>query len=184
MGVDFTRVARPIIALNRKKTHSHLWYSMFHKISTWFGCDLTLKNYKLSWCQLCHHWWHRRLSLRQPPVLPVRTKLAILSEAVQVVIMTTSGAASEDKVGIITTLMTTSGAASEDKVGIITTLKSPYFCCGHIMNFNQIYTIILLILFRVISLALGQSFDSPSSIEVTLYLWVISGTQNGVMNAW
>ena len=31
---------------------------------------------ELSWCQLCCHWWHRRLSSRQPPVPPMTTKLA------------------------------------------------------------------------------------------------------------
>ena len=37
---------------------------------------MTLKT-KLSWCQLCRHWWHRRLSLWQPTVPPVTTKLAL-----------------------------------------------------------------------------------------------------------
>ena len=31
---------------------------------------------ELSWCQICCPWWHRRLSLRQPPVPPATTKLA------------------------------------------------------------------------------------------------------------
>ena len=30
---------------------------------------------EFSWCQICHHWWHRRLSLWQPSVPPVTTKL-------------------------------------------------------------------------------------------------------------
>ena len=34
------------------------------------------ENRKLSWCQLCRQWWRRRLSLRQPPVPPMTTKLA------------------------------------------------------------------------------------------------------------
>ena len=29
-----------------------------------------------SWCQLCHHYWHQSLSLRQPLMPPVMTKLA------------------------------------------------------------------------------------------------------------
>ena len=29
-----------------------------------------------SQCQLCYHWWHRRLSLWQPPVTPVTTTLS------------------------------------------------------------------------------------------------------------
>ena len=29
-----------------------------------------------SWCQLCRHWWHRMLSLWQPPVPPMTTNLA------------------------------------------------------------------------------------------------------------
>ena len=33
-------------------------------------------NQKLSWCRLCHHWWHQRLSSWQPLVPPVMTKLA------------------------------------------------------------------------------------------------------------
>ena len=31
---------------------------------------------ELSWCQLCCYWWHCRLSLWQPAVPPVTTKLA------------------------------------------------------------------------------------------------------------
>ena len=34
------------------------------------------ENLELLWCQLCSYWWHRRLSLRQPPVSPVTTELA------------------------------------------------------------------------------------------------------------
>ena len=37
---------------------------------------LTFKIYELSWCQLYHPWWHHRLSLWQPMVLPMMTKLA------------------------------------------------------------------------------------------------------------
>ena len=29
-----------------------------------------------TWCDFCRHWWHRRLSSRQPPVPPVTTKFA------------------------------------------------------------------------------------------------------------
>ena len=31
---------------------------------------------EMSWCQLCRYWWHQRLSLWQPLVPPVTTKLA------------------------------------------------------------------------------------------------------------
>ena len=34
------------------------------------------ENQELSWCRFCRHWWHRRLSSRQPPVPPVKTKSA------------------------------------------------------------------------------------------------------------
>ena len=33
-------------------------------------------NRELPWCQLCRHWWYRRLSSRQPAVPPMTTKLA------------------------------------------------------------------------------------------------------------
>ena len=33
------------------------------------------ENQDLLWCQLCHHWWHWRL-LWQPPVPPMKAKLA------------------------------------------------------------------------------------------------------------
>ena len=36
----------------------------------------TTENWQPSWCQLCCHWWHQRLLLRQPLVPPVTTKLA------------------------------------------------------------------------------------------------------------
>ena len=36
----------------------------------------TTENWQSSWCQLCCHWWHQRLLLRQPLVPPVTTKLA------------------------------------------------------------------------------------------------------------
>ena len=32
---------------------------------------------ELSWCHLCCHWWHWRLSSRQPPVPPITTKLLL-----------------------------------------------------------------------------------------------------------
>ena len=38
-------------------------------------CNNT-ENRELSWCQLCHNWWHCRLSLWQAAVPPVMTKLA------------------------------------------------------------------------------------------------------------
>ena len=47
--------------------------------------DIT-ENRKSSWCQLCHHWWHQRLSY-----------------------MTTSGATSDDKVGIMMTCFSVIG---------------------------------------------------------------------------
>ena len=31
---------------------------------------LAVKPREFSWCQLCRHWWHRRLSLWQPAVTP------------------------------------------------------------------------------------------------------------------
>ena len=34
------------------------------------------ENQELSWCQLCRHGWHSRLSWRQPPVPAITTKLA------------------------------------------------------------------------------------------------------------
>ena len=38
--------------------------------------DIT-EDQRSSWCQICRHWWHRRLSSqRQPPVPPVTTNLA------------------------------------------------------------------------------------------------------------
>ena len=37
--------------------------------------NIGTENRELSWCQFCSHWRHRRLSLRQPPVPSVTTKL-------------------------------------------------------------------------------------------------------------
>ena len=68
----------------------------------------TYWNHELSWCQLCHQWWHCRLSLWQPAVPPVATilhhcKLSTLSSlvALQDVITTTCSATSDNKVGIM-----------------------------------------------------------------------------------
>ena len=55
-------------------------YMSFHVGSWWQLCTtwnkmtvytfyMFTENWELSWCQICHHWWHRRL----PPVM---TKLA------------------------------------------------------------------------------------------------------------
>ena len=45
------------------------------------GCHFTDDIFKCifcewSWCQICHHWWHRRLSLWQPALPPGMTQLA------------------------------------------------------------------------------------------------------------
>ena len=45
-------------------------------------CVSFTEKQELQWCQLCHHWWHWRLSLWQPPVLPLKTKLASLQLSV------------------------------------------------------------------------------------------------------
>ena len=34
-----------------------------------------LQNREWYWCQLCRHWWQKRLSLWQPPLPPLTTKL-------------------------------------------------------------------------------------------------------------
>ena len=44
------------------------------------GCrydNIRCHQWRQSWCQLCRHWWYRRLSLRQHPVPPVTPKLAL-----------------------------------------------------------------------------------------------------------
>ena len=71
------------------------------------------KTWKWSWCQLCLHWWHQRLSSQQP-LNPgydnlwnlVTVTMLTLSSLVapEVVVTTTSGATSDDKVSIMTTL--------------------------------------------------------------------------------
>ena len=53
-----------------KSVGSGQWWN---KNSTWH--DFTTGNWESSWCQLCCHWWHCRLSW-QPAVPPVATKLA------------------------------------------------------------------------------------------------------------
>ena len=36
--------------------------SIWGQASTWGNGDLLTENRKSSWCQLCSHWWHSRLS--------------------------------------------------------------------------------------------------------------------------
>ena len=53
----------------------HPWYVMWRPAH----CPLPTiptENWELSWCQLCHHWWHHRLSSWQSVVPPLMTKLA------------------------------------------------------------------------------------------------------------
>ena len=42
----------------------------------YLGRLLTKDNRELPWCQCCRHWYHRRLSLWQPPMQQEETKLA------------------------------------------------------------------------------------------------------------
>ena len=65
------------------------WLSALDLMRLNHGWNLTLStlwtypaNWEFLWCQLCHHWWHQRLSLWLPTVPP----------------------RNEDKVGIMTTL--------------------------------------------------------------------------------
>ena len=52
-------------------------------------CSYCTENWEWLWYQLCHHWWHQRLSSRRQPLVP-----PVMTE---VVVMTTSGATSDDR---------------------------------------------------------------------------------------
>ena len=73
-------------------------------------CDR--RKLRVPWCQVCRRWRHRRLSLWQSPVSPMTTyfektkivmmpNLSLLEASAVVAMPTTSGAASNEKVGII-----------------------------------------------------------------------------------
>ena len=67
-----------------------VWKSHYQALCVWLHCDETAyykritglptcsytENMELSGCQLCNHWWHRRLSLWHLPMPPVTTNLA------------------------------------------------------------------------------------------------------------
>ena len=57
-------------------TPNNQWRCSWKKVHGFWMATAFTENQKFSWCQLCHHWWHWRLSVWQPPVLPVMTKLA------------------------------------------------------------------------------------------------------------
>ena len=89
---------------------------MMPTLSALAALEVVIK--KLSWCQLFHHWQHWRLSQKchhdanfvitgstggchkRVIMMPTLSSLA----ALEVVIMTTSSAASDDRVGIMTTI--------------------------------------------------------------------------------
>ena len=58
-------------------------YMLYHVILQVFFNEI----WELSYCQLCHHWWHCRLSWRQPAVPPVMTNLSSWQLSVISVIM-------------------------------------------------------------------------------------------------
>ena len=43
-------------------------------METW-PCTVFTESKEFCWCQLCHHWWHQRLSLWQPQVPPMMTRM-------------------------------------------------------------------------------------------------------------
>ena len=51
-------------------------YLAFHFALSLLSHESYTENCELSWCQLCHHWRYHRLSLWQPVVPTVMTKLA------------------------------------------------------------------------------------------------------------
>ena len=55
-----------------------MWASLFasSQYIPWNMGKAFFEKWELSWCRVCHHWWHCRLSERQPAMPPVMPKLA------------------------------------------------------------------------------------------------------------
>ena len=68
----FSMMRTPLLSRGFQVHWIHLW----HIDAIFENCiSSSAENQQSSWCQLYHHWWHWRLSLRQPTVPPVMTKL-------------------------------------------------------------------------------------------------------------
>ena len=86
-GIDGVEVIRKSIPLGWAKESSSTqgifvkWLPLVssftsQSIMVTYSVHSVTENEKLSWCRLCLHWWHCRLLLWQPLVLPLMTKLA------------------------------------------------------------------------------------------------------------
>ena len=60
----------------RAKVHTQCINSLPQPELKFIGGNQCLNTETWELCQLCHHWWHQRLSLWQPLMPPVMTKLA------------------------------------------------------------------------------------------------------------